>query len=84
MYIPMVKCKDGEAQAILHYWSPVKKSMEGFYYRQIHKMSLMELMEDKYWNWPLGFLCEMKEEVKAGLGTEIGRILNGFTDGEVW
>lgn len=83
MYIPSVQCRDGEH---FIYWlnPPIMNKLRVGYYEQISKFTLMDYIDEKYNNGALDILCSFSEAVRKSHQNEIGVILDGFTDGDIW
>tara|TARA_R100001244_G_scaffold132233_2_gene107630 strand:- start:304 stop:561 length:258 start_codon:yes stop_codon:yes gene_type:complete len=83
VYIPMVQCKDGEAEAYLQSYGMLRK-LGYFYGGMIERIELLENIDNKYWWWVLITLDNFSPEVRRNHQDEIGKILDGYDEGDPW
>jgi hypothetical protein len=85
VFIPMIKCPDGEIQNTFYHGPPITWKMEREYYRGINsRYPLMDYVADKYWHGSLKMMCRFDKKIRADYQVEIGKILKGYSTGEIW
>ena len=83
VYIPMIETPDGECQIWIE--PPITWVLQRAYYSHINsRLWLMDYIADKYWHGSLEMMCRMKGEIRRAYQTQIGKILNGYSEGEIW
>jgi hypothetical protein len=85
MYLPHVYLPSGETHYTWMNEPIIEKLEEGFYRVVFHHFPLMDYIEQKYLDGTmLDILCNFRDEVTKAHQEEIGIILDGASEGEIW